>query len=132
MVNGHVPPSGFGLGGRPPIGGDVRPGVPRCDVSVRISPESMHLYVRSRQFDDERRAGTRVRANLEVAAHPLHELAGDVEAEAGAARRTGQLGARAVELLEDPLLLRERDPGAGIGHEDAYDTVGGLDANVDR
>ena len=40
-------------------------------------------------------------------AHPLDQLARDVEAEPGAARRARQLGARAVELLEDPALLGE-------------------------
>src|ERR1041384_96201 len=91
----------------------------------------MYLYVGARQFDDERRAGARLRVDVQAAPHPLNQLPGDVEAQAGASGRAGQLGARAVELLEDPLLLGERDAGPGVGDQDADGAVGRLDANAD-
>ena len=45
------------------------------------------------------------RADVERPTHSLCQLAGDVETEAGAARRAGQLRIAAIELLEDSLLL---------------------------
>ena len=71
-----------------------------------------YILFRAGELDDERRAGARLRANVQPPAHPLHELARDVEAEPGAARRARQLRPRSVELLEDPLLLGERDARA--------------------
>src|SRR6266536_1508872 len=95
-------------------------------------PEEVTLYVGPRQLDHERRAGARRRADVEPTAHALHELARDVEAEPGASLGPRQLRPGAVELLEDPLLLGERDAGAGVGDEDEDGAVVRLDADAHR
>src|SRR5207248_1656845 len=67
---------------------------------------------RDRQLDGERRAATAVRSHPDPAVHPVHELAADVEAEAGAADTARELRVEAEELLEDARLLRRRDAEA--------------------
>src|SRR5262249_55894693 len=66
-----------------------------------------------RQLDPERRADAERRLDVDLAPHPPQELAADVEAEAGAADAPPEVRVEAVELLEDPLLLVERDSEPG-------------------
>src|SRR5215210_840527 len=65
---------------------------------------------RGRELEEERRAYPGPGADADPAAHPADELAADVEPEPGAARNLSLMRIRAVELLEDRLLLRKRDP----------------------
>src|ERR1700675_3021569 len=62
-----------------------------------------------RQLDGERRAASPVRGDPDTAVHAVHELAADVEAEAGAADAAGQVRVEPEELLEDSRLLCLRD-----------------------
>src|SRR5262249_9184814 len=70
--------------------------------------------LRALELDDEGRARARLGADVQSAAHPPHELARDIEAEARAARGASELRVAAVELLEDPLLLDGCEPGAAV------------------
>src|SRR5690606_41731724 len=54
----------------------------------------------------------------EVAAHDPGQLPGDVEAEAGAARRHHHGVLDAVELLEDPFQLVLGEPAPAVGDDD--------------
>ena len=62
-----------------------------------------------RQLDRERRAAPPVGGDPDPAVHAVHELAADVEAEAGAADAAGQVRVEPEELLEDSRLLGRRD-----------------------
>src|SRR5216117_3828287 len=86
----------------------------------------------ARQLEDERGTCTGLRTHVEAAAHSLRELARDVEAEPGSARRPRELRIAPVELLENRLLLLLRDPGAGIGDGDPYHARCTLDADTHR
>src|SRR5438552_6623311 len=83
-----------------------------------------------RQLEDERGACAGLRANVEAAAHPVHELSRDVEAEA---RPTGprELRAGSVELVEDPCLLGGRKPRPRVLDRQADDPVRRVDADAD-
>src|SRR5919198_4919729 len=89
------------------------------------------LGLRSRQFEHERRARAGLGANVEAAAHPVHELPRDVEPEPRAAG-SRELRPASVELVEDPRLLGGRQPRARVLHRQADDPVHGPDANGDR
>src|SRR2546430_11623897 len=67
------------------------------------------------ELEHERRAAARLRLDADLAAHPSRQLAADVEAEAGSARRLRQVRIDPVELLEDRLLLARRDADAPVG-----------------
>src|SRR5215213_6929619 len=88
-----------------------------------------------RQRQREREAGALALPRLEpdAAAHRLEQLLGDEQAEAGAAARevaTGVLGA--VELREDPALLRLRDADALVVDPHLDGLVTPLCRNRDR
>ena len=87
---------------------------PRQDVAASRPAASSG----ARKLDDEGGARARLRPDLDATAHPLHELARDVEPEAGAALRPCELRPAAVELLEDALLLANVsltfDPGYNV------------------
>src|SRR5690606_16869087 len=78
---------------------------------------------RERKSDLEARALSGRRVDGDRARHQLGELAGDREAEAGAAVEAVVALVHLVEALEDPALLVLRDPYARVLHEEA-DAVG--------
>src|SRR5207247_5805982 len=84
-----------------------------------------------RKQDSEARALAGLGVDLEPPIHALDELAADVEAQPAAADAAGLLRIEPVELLEDPLLLRARDPEPLVGHFDQALTVGRLEPNLD-
>src|SRR4029079_12219203 len=84
------------------------------------------------QREDERGPAAGSRADGERPTHSLRQLAGDVETEAGAARRAGQLRIAAIELLEDSLLLFARDSRARVAHGDLVGAVDRGDGDRDR
>ena len=63
--------------------------------------------------------------------HASHELAADVEAEAGAADSAGHVRIEAVELLEDPLQFRLRDADALVANRDPQMSSPLLESDVD-
>src|SRR5207244_13431097 len=84
-----------------------------------------------RQLEDERRACAGLRANVEAAAHPVHELSRDIEAEPRPARPR-ELRPGSVELVEDPRLLSGGQPGHRVLNRQADDPVRRIDADGDR
>src|SRR4029453_18171847 len=84
----------------------------------------------ARQLERERRAAARLGLDRDVAIHPARQLAADVEAEAGSARRFRQVWIDAVEFLEDRLLLARGDADALVGDGKPY-AIGAL-ADRDR
>src|SRR5439155_12087721 len=87
------------------------------------------------QLHAERGACALARDDPDRAVHQPHELAADVEPETGAAHAAGQIRVEAVELLEDPALLGERDAEPLVAHGDTYAVAPGdghLDATAVR
>ena len=64
--------------------------------------------------------------------HPRHELAGDVEAEAGAADAAREVRVEPEELLEDPILLcgRDAEPLVADPEPDAAAAAADLDLDT--
>src|SRR5207245_6725605 len=86
------------------------PGPQSCDVRDHVG---------HRQLDVEGRAAAETgRVDPDPAVHAVHELAADVEAEAGPADAAGHVRVEPVELLEDPPLLRGRAPEARLRERD--------------
>src|SRR5439155_22219464 len=73
---------------------------------------------RARQFEVEGRPLAGIRFHPDRAAHPLHELATDVEPEPGPGPYLRAF--EAVELLEDRPLLRDRDADPVVPDFDAH------------
>src|SRR5579862_8892027 len=65
--------------------------------------------VRRGQLDPEGRTSPDLRVDADRATHARHQLARDVQPEPRPAHAGGLRRVKAVELLEDPLLLRDRD-----------------------
>src|SRR5205807_7697033 len=86
---------------------------PRSRTSVSCVTRAPALN--GRQLDDEGGACAELRADLQAAAHPAHQLAGDVEAEARPAG-TRQRRPGPVELVEDACLLGGREARARVLH----------------
>src|SRR3954447_7707134 len=80
-----------------------------ASASARATSTNGRLW-RPRQYDAEGRAFFRGRSNRERSVQSVDDLAADVETETRPADPTAHLGIEAVELLEDPLLLRGGDP----------------------
>src|SRR5215210_3140727 len=74
------------------------------------------------KFEQEQRACARRRIEPEPPAHPLDELAADVQPEAGSTDSTLHLDVRSVELLEDPLsfLLGDSRPFVRDAEDDGF------------
>ena len=68
-----------------------------------------------RQVERERAADAGGRAQMDLAAQQIGELATDRQAEAGAAVLAAGRGVGLLERLEDDLLLLQQDADAGIG-----------------
>src|SRR4051812_11622569 len=85
-----------------------------------------------RDLDVEGRSGAAVGFDPDAALDAAHELAADVEAEAGAADAAAHVGVEAVELLEDPPLLARGDPEAGVRDREADVAFARLERDVDR
>src|SRR5689334_14229925 len=81
------------------------------------------------QLEREAAAGSGRAVEEDAAAVRLHDVAHDREAEAGGADLTAVRALR--EALEDALLLRGRDAGAGVADGDADGAVGRLDVDRD-
>src|SRR4051812_41722816 len=73
-----------------------------------------------RDLDDERRALPAVRLDPDAAVEAAHQLAADVEPEAGAADAARHVRIEAIELLEDPPALRGGDAEALIRYGPAH------------
>ena len=86
----------------------------------------------ARELDEEGRALAELRLDPDLPVHPAHELAADVEAEAGAADAAGHVGIEAVELLEDPPVLGRGDAEPGVGDREADRAVAVRDRERDR
>src|SRR5204863_5156707 len=61
------------------------------------------------ELEEERRADAGLGVDADLPVHPPDELAADVEAQSGAAGDVRLVRVVPVELLEDRVLLRERD-----------------------
>src|SRR3954467_3551653 len=86
---------------------------------------------RYRQLEAEARALALIRLDPDRPVHPPYELAGDVEAEPGAAPAAGQVRVDAVELVEDPALLARRDAETGVGNAEVDRVVAAPDLELD-
>src|SRR4051812_33362826 len=102
----------------------------KASASARATTTSGRLR-RPRQCDAERRAFARRRFNRERSVQPVDDLAADVEAEPGATDAAAHLGIEPVELLEDPLLLRGRDPDSLVDDVDLRGVIRARDEDVD-
>src|SRR5207302_9872305 len=88
-------------------------------------------------LDEERRALGLARAGAvaldpDAAVEAAHELAADVEAEAGAADAARHVRVEPVELLEDPPALGRRDAEALVRDGPAHTTLAAEDLHLDR
>src|SRR6266487_1662240 len=72
-----------------------------------------------------------VRLDPDPPVHASDELAGDVEAQAGATDPAGHVRVEPVELLEDPALLGGWDAEPLVGDGETHIIAGGLQAEVD-
>ncbi len=68
------------------------------------------------QLEPEGRAPIRFALDADLAVHPLHQLAADVQAQTGAAVAAGGRGIRLRELLEHARQQDGRDADAGVPH----------------
>src|SRR6266540_2268810 len=100
-----------------------------CGMVLRRADRLGHTG--NREVEPERRAAAEVRGDLDLTAHSSHELAADVEAEAGAADAARQIRIEPVELLEDPLVLVDGDPEPFVLDREADPVVVPLESNVD-
>src|SRR3954465_7739011 len=82
--------------------------------SVSKFAERGEICLSRGQVHDERGALAGLRADGEAASHPGDELARDEEAEATAADAAGERRIEAIELLEDPFVLRRRYAEAAV------------------
>src|SRR5205085_10176767 len=73
-----------------------------------------------RELEPERRAAADAGLDADRAAHPVHQLAADVEAEAGAPHAARELRIEPVELLEDLGLLVAWDARPVVAHLEPY------------
>src|SRR3954447_16244413 len=73
-----------------------------------------------RQLERELRAPAGLGVDPDPALHALDELAGDVEAETGAADALRHVRVEPVELVEDPVVLLGRDPEALVGDAEPH------------
>ena len=71
-----------------------------------------------RQLDHEQRAAFRRVVNPQAAVMEIDQLAGDVEAETGAAHPAGRAAVELVEALEDLVAPVRGDARAAVGHLD--------------
>ena len=103
-----------------------------CRASIRPDVEAKHIAPRGsicQDPDDWLRLNHECRAlaglglDAEPATHPARQLAGDVEAQAGAARQARELRARPVELLENPLALARRNSRPRVADRDGDEPV---------
>src|SRR4029079_1678484 len=85
-----------------------------------------------RQLERECRAAPRVGLDADAAAYAAHDLARDVEPEAGAADTAREVRVEAEELLEDPLVLRRGDADAAGAHDAADAAIGRLELELDE
>src|SRR5688500_17281261 len=90
-----------------------------------------HGGLPQRQVDEEGRAPRGARCHPDPAFHAQDELPAGVEAGPGAADAPREIGVEAVELREDPLMLRRRDAEALVAHGKADAVVEALDADLD-
>ena len=96
---------------------------------VEVSGE----VARGGQFDREGRARADAgRRHPDAAVHAPHELAADVEAEPGAADAAVHIRVEAIELVEDPALLGDRDAKPLVVHREANLSPDGRDRDGDR
>ena len=65
------------------------------------------------------------------AAHPAHDLAADVEAEARAADAAREIRVEAIELLEDPLVLGGRDSESPVADGESHTPLDRLQLELD-
>src|SRR5262245_45781135 len=86
---------------------------PRSDAEIDGAAGSWRLA--SRQAHGEHQTFARLARHSHVAAHHARELAGDGEAETGAAEFMRGRGIGLAELLEELCLLLRRHADAGIG-----------------
>src|SRR3954452_4382415 len=82
------------------------------------------------ELNRERRH-VRARLDCDRAVHPRHELAADVEAEAGPADAAAHVRVEADELLEDPLLLAVRDARPAVADGEGHAGAARLDMERD-
>src|SRR5436190_305089 len=89
----------------------------RASASARAASTSGRLR-RPRQHDGERGALTGCRCHRERPVQSVDDLAADVETEPRPADASAHLRIEAIELLENPLLLRGGDPDALVDDVD--------------
>src|SRR6185437_10782906 len=83
------------------------------------------------ELERRRRAEARLGLDPDPPAHRADEFPADVEPEPRAADSTSLVRIEAVELLEDPLLLAERDPQALVSDGEAQPLPDARDRHVD-
>src|SRR5207253_8404104 len=86
--------------------------------------------VRDRELEHERRSLARVGVDPDPAPHRADELAADVEPEATSPDAAPMVRIEAIELLEDPLLLAERDAEPLVADGKARVAAVGLDTEL--
>src|SRR5581483_5770365 len=106
-------PAGSGRVRDPPVGDDRR----------------RHLL---RDLDHEGRSGLPVRLDPDPSVDPADELTADIEAEPGPADAPLHVRIEAIELLEDPPLLRRRNAEALVADREADVPVARLERERDR
>src|SRR6187551_2020988 len=84
-----------------------------------------------RQLERERRTAAAIGLDPDPAAHPAHDLAADVEAQARAADPAREIRVEAIELLEDPLVLGGRDSESPVPDGEAHTPFERLQLELD-